>query len=164
MRRYIAAGTFTLAALVAGSALGEPEGTKAILEFGGSGEWGLNGGTPAYGPNVAFEITPIENWLEIEAGTSPFFRHGGTEWDTDLLFKKPWTLSDTAEFMAGVGPSWSHTRNGDSAGIEAAGDFMFWPWGESRFGWYAEPSYGYDFGKGHEQSLSLSVGLLVAIP
>ena len=161
-RCIIAIAVATL--VVTGTASAEPEGAQAILELGGSGEWGLHGGTPAYGPNVAFEVTPIENWLEIEAGTSAFLRSSGTEWDTDLLFKKPYTLSQTIEFMAGLGPSWSHAPDGDSFGIEAAGDFMIWPWEGSRFGWYAEPSYGYDFGKGHEQSLSLSVGLLLAVP
>ena len=32
---------------------------------------------------------------------SPFFGGRTTEWDTDLLFKKPWTLSLKAEFMLG---------------------------------------------------------------
>ena len=48
--------------------------------------------------------TPIENWLELEAGVLPFYSRNSTEWDTDLLFKKPWTLSPTAEFMFGIGP------------------------------------------------------------
>lgn len=158
-------GAFALAAaVIATAAAAGPEGAMAILEFGGSGEWGWHGGGTAYGPNVAFEVTPIENWLEIEAGTTPFIRSSGTEWDTDLLFKKPWTLSETVEFMAGVGPSWSHTRYSDNYGIEAAGDFMVWPWGDSRFGYYVEPSYGYGFDKAREQSFSLSAGLLVAVP
>jgi hypothetical protein len=44
-------------------------------------------------PTVAVEVTPIENWLELEAGVTPLFRRDSTEWGTDLLFKKPWTLS-----------------------------------------------------------------------
>jgi hypothetical protein len=24
---------------------------------------------------------------------SPFYTHNSTEWDADLLFKKPWTMS-----------------------------------------------------------------------
>ncbi len=60
---------------------------------------------------LAVEVTPIENWLELEAGITPLFsRHHSTEWDTDLLFKKPWTLSKKAELMVGVGPEWVHTR------------------------------------------------------
>ena len=97
----------------------------------------------SFGPDVAVEITPIENWLELEAGVTPLFSRHSTEWDTDLLFKKPWTLSKKAEFMFGVGPEWIHTReNGvttNSVAGEAVLDFMFWPSGKHRFGWYLEP-------------------------
>jgi len=157
------------ALLVAGRAFGQVEEKEpaAILEVGGAGEWALNHGTPSYGPNFAVEVTPIKEWLEIEAGVTPFFSRGQTEWDTDLLFKKPYTLSKTAEFMIGAGPEWAHTMKGgnstDSIGTEGALDFMFWPWAKRRFGWYLEPSYGYDFGSGHQQSMSLSAGLLIAI-
>jgi hypothetical protein len=60
---------------------------KAILEIGGAGEWALNHGTPGYGPNLAVEVTPIKEILEIEAGVTPFFSRSQTEWDTDLFFK-----------------------------------------------------------------------------
>ena len=36
--------------------------------------------------------------------------------------------------------------------------------GQRLLGFYAEPSYGWDFGAGHTQSASLSVGLLFPIP
>ncbi len=114
------------------------------------------------------ETTPIEDVLEVEAGIALLFSHGQTEWDADFLFKKPYTLSDTVEFMAGVGPSWSHSLSGgrttDTFGVTAALDFMFWPWSERTYGWYMEPSYGFNFGHGHEQSLSMSIGLLIPIP
>ena len=143
------------------------EEPSAIVEIGAAGEWGLKGGS-AYGPNLGAEITPIENWLELEADVTPFFSRGQTEWDSDFLFKKPYTLSDTAEFMFGVGPSWSHTigagKTTDTLGAAAALDFMFWPWPGRKLGWYLEPSYGYSFGSGHEQSLSVSIGLLIPIP
>jgi hypothetical protein len=159
------------ALLFAGKVFGQVDEKEkepaAILEIGGAGEWALTHGTPGYGPNVAVEVTPIKEWLEIEAGVTPFFSRGQTEWDTDLLFKKPCTLSKAAEFMFGAGPEWAHTARGgnstNSLGAEAALDFMFWPWPKRRFGWYLEPSYGYDFGSGHEQSMSVSVGLLIAI-
>jgi hypothetical protein len=35
-----------------------------------------------------------------------------------------------------------------SAGLrygEVAGDFMFWPTGKHRFGWFLEPAYDYSF-------------------
>jgi hypothetical protein len=155
---------------LAGRALGQSAPEKepaAIVEIGGAGECALTHGKPGYGPNVAVEVTPIKEWLEIEAGVTPFFRRGETEWDTDLLFKKPYTLSKTAEFMFGVGPEWEHTIAGgvgtNSVGGEAALDFMFWPWARRRVGWYMEPSYEYSFASGHEQSASVTVGLLIAI-
>ena len=138
----------------------------AIIEIGAAPSQGLTGGGTSVGPDLAVEFTPIENWLEIEAGTTPLFSHGSTEWDTDLLMKKPWTLSEKAEFMAGIGPEWIHTsehgRTNDSPGIELAGDFMFWP-GRHKFGWFLEPAYDYSFGPGHEQSISISGGLLIGV-
>jgi hypothetical protein len=154
--------------LVAGRALGQVEEKEpaAILEIGGAGDWALTHGAPAYGPNLAVEVTPIKEWLEIEAGVTPFFSRGQTEWDTDLIFKKPYTLSKTAEFMVGAGPEWAHTisggRSSNSAAIEGALDFMFWPTPKRRFGWYLEPSYGYNFGE-RDQSASVTIGLLIAI-
>lgn len=141
--------------------------TKAILELGASASWNFSGGATTFAPNLAAEITPIENWLEIEAGVSPFYTRRSTEWDTDLLFKKPWTLSRKAEFMFGVGPEWVHLKqNGktsDSIAGEVAGDFMFWPNGKHRFGWFLEPAYDYSFAGGHQQSIGMSGGLLIGI-
>jgi hypothetical protein len=139
----------------------------AIAEIGAAGAWNVNESGRSFGPTAAVEFTPIENWLELEAGVTPLFARHSTEWDTDLLFKKPWTLSKKIEFMIGVGPEWVHSRNHgvttDSVSIEAAPDFMFWPTGKHRFGLYLEPSYEYNFGRGREQSLGVSGGLLIAI-
>jgi hypothetical protein len=139
----------------------------AILEIGAATSWDVTGGAASFAPNFAVETTPIENWLELEAGVSPFFTHHSTEWDTDLLFKKPWTLSRKAEFMLGVGPEWVHLRqNGtttNTVSAEVAGDFMFWPARKRRFGWFLEPAYDYSFAGGHQQSIGLSGGLLIAI-
>jgi hypothetical protein len=114
------------------------------------------------------EVTPIENRLELEMGVTPGFRRHSTEWDTDLLFKKPWTLSKKVEFMFGVGPEWVHSRaygvTTNSLAGEAALDFMFWPSAKHRFGWYLEPACDYNFGRGHERSVGISGGLLIAIP
>ncbi len=140
----------------------------AVIEIGVAPDRSLNGGGGSFGPTVAVEVTPIENWLELEAGVTPLFARHSTEWDTDLLFKKPWTLSPKAEFMFGVGPEWIHTSRynvvTNSAGGEVALDFMFWPTRKHKFGWYLEPSYDYDFGRGHDQSVSIGAGLLIAIP
>lgn len=140
----------------------------AIAELGGATGLSFTNGSLNFGPDFAVEATPIENWLELEAGASPSFAAHSTEWDIDLLFKKPWTFSRKVEFMFGVGPAWIHRDNYgeilNSAGGEIALDFMFWPFAKHRFGWYLEPGYEYDFGQGHEQSLGVSGGLLVAIP
>jgi len=140
----------------------------AIVELGASTSWNLSGGAATFAPNLAAEVTPIENWLELEAGVSPFYRRESTEWDTDLLFKKPWTISRKAEFMLGVGPEWAHLRqNGKATNTisgEVAGDFMFWPTGRHRFGWFLEPAYNYSFAGGHQQSIGMSGGLLIGIP
>jgi hypothetical protein len=140
----------------------------AVLEIGAAAGRDIKDGGSSFGPTVAVEVTPIENWLELEGGVTRLVGRNLTEWDTDLLFKKPWTLSHKAEFMFGVGPEWIHTRtNGattNSVGGEAVLDFMFWPFRKHRFGWYLEPGYEYDFGRGHEQSVGISGGLLIAIP
>jgi hypothetical protein len=166
----IAKAAFLATLLLAGNALGQVEekDPAAIVEIGGAGEWSLTHGVPSHGPSVSVEVTPIKERLEIEAGVTPFFSRGQREVDTDLLFKKPYTLSKTAEFMFGAGPEWAHTssagKSTNSVAAEFALDFMVWPWPKRRFGWYLEPSYGYNFGSGREQSVSVTAGLLIAIP
>jgi len=139
----------------------------AIVEVGAATSWNFTGGSATFAPNLAAEVTPIENWLELEAGVSPFYTKKSTEWDTDFLFKKPWTISRKAEFMLGVGPQWAHVRQGGNTSntfsAELAGDFMFWPTGKHRFGWYLEPAYDYSFAGGHQQSIGMSAGLLIGI-
>jgi hypothetical protein len=152
----------------AAMAQSEEKEPAAVVEVGASAERGLKDSKTSWTPNLAVETTPIEDVLELEAGINPQVRRRRTEWEADFLFKKPWTLSKTVEFMAGVGPSWSHAfedgKTKDTLGAEAVLDFMFWPRPKSRFGWFLEPSYGYSFAHGHEQSLSISAGLLIKIP
>ena len=166
----IKCGTMGLIAtllLTAGAARAEEKEPSALIEMGGATEWDLRGGQ-SFGPAVAIEVTPLKDWLEIEGGVSPLFGGGHTDWNTDLVFKKPFTLSKTVEVEFGVGPEWLHTTGGgktaDSLGGEAVVEFQFWPWPNRNYGWYLEPSYGYDFGSGHAQSFGLTVGLLIAIP
>lgn len=140
----------------------------AIVELSGAASHGLTGEGASFGPGVALEVTPIENRLELEAGVTSLFRRHSTEWDVDLIFKKPWTLSQKAEFMVGIGPEWIHARQygitTNSIGAEVSADFMYWPSSaKHRFGWYIEPGYEYSFGRGHEQSLGVNGGLLIAI-
>jgi hypothetical protein len=159
-----------LSFLCAGSAFAQAVDKEpvAVVEVGGATSWNLTNGGASLGPTVAVEVTPIENWLELEMGVTPGFRRHSTEWDTDLLFKKPWTLSKKVEFMFGIGPEWVHTRaygvTTNAVAGEAVLDFMFWPSAKHRFGWYLEPGYDYSFGRVHERSIGISFGLLIAIP
>jgi hypothetical protein len=170
IRLYLAALLLAVMLLPARQARAGDPGKEptAIVEVGAAAERATTGGDSSYGPSVAVEITPIEHWLEIEAGVAPMFARGQTDWDVDLLFKKPFVLSPTTEFMIGVGPSWSHTiaqgRTDDEFGAEVALDFMFWPWKGRTIGWYVEPSYGYGFTATHERTLSVSAGLLIPLP
>lgn len=119
----------------------DPE-PAAISELGGAASKNLKGGVPVFGPTVAMEVAPIQHWLELEAGITPTFNRHSTEWNADLLFKKPWTFSEKVEFMFGVGPEWFHARESgtttNSLGGEVVVDFMFWPSGRRPFGWYVE--------------------------
>jgi hypothetical protein len=140
----------------------------AVVELGGAAARSITEGQWSFGPTLAVEVTPIENWLELEAGVTPLFRRHSTEWSIDLLFKKPWTLSDKREFMVGIGPEWIHTNaygvTTNSVAAEVAPDFMFWSSKKHRLGWYLEPSYEYKFGTGHEHSFAITGGLLIGIP
>jgi hypothetical protein len=139
----------------------------AVVEVGGAAGWNVKDGGASFGPSAAVEVTPVENWLELEAGVTPLFARHSTEWDADLLLKKPWTLSKRVEFMFGVGPQWAHTTKygvtTNTVSGEAVLDFMFWRSAKHRFGWYLEPGYEYGFGRGHEQSVGISGGLLIAV-
>ena len=163
---YVLAATLSLSLgqVLAQEVNNEP---VAVVELGAAPGRSLTGHTSNFGPTAAVEVTPIEKWLELEAGVTASFGRRSTEWSTDLLFKKPWTLSSKVEFMAGIGPEWIHTRESgtirNAVGGEAVLDFMFWPGRKHRFGWYLEPAYDYSFGRGHEQSIGMSVGLLIAI-
>ncbi len=154
--------------LTAGAARAEEKEPSALIEIGGATEWDLRDGGQSFGPAVAIEVTPLKDWLEIEGGVSSLFGGGRTDWNTDLVFKKPFTLSKTVEVEFGVGREWLHATGGgktaDSLGGEAVVEFQFWPWPNRNYGWYLEPSYGYDFGSGHGQSVGVTVGLLIAFP
>ena len=140
----------------------------AVVELGGAVFWDVKEARASFGPSVALEVTPIENWLELEVGTAPLFRRHSTEWGTDLVFKKPWDLSKKVELMLGVGPEWVHSNQygvtANSVSTEAVVDLMFWRSAKHRFGWYVEPSYEYNFARGHEQSLGFTGGLLISLP
>ena len=140
---------------------------RVILEVGAVSSWTTSGGTATFAPSLAAETTPIENWLELEAGLTAIYTLNSHEWDADFLFKKPWALAPKAEFMIGVGTGRSHlTQNGKTSDVfsgEVAGDFMFWPTGRHHFGWFLEPAYEYNFAAGHQKSIALTAGLLIGL-
>jgi hypothetical protein len=108
-------GVAMICTLFTGGALAADKDKEpsAIVEIGGASEWSLQNGAASLGPSIAVEIEPIKEWLELEAGFTPLFRKGNSpEWSTDLLFKKPFTLSQTVEFMIGAGPQWTYTDRG----------------------------------------------------
>ena len=158
---------FLFAPLFAAQAQAEDKEPSLVFEVGGAGGWGLQHGGSSFGPEIALEYTVIEHWLEIEVGTSPQFSKGQVESDTDFIFKKPFDLTGGLEFLIGAGPQWVH-RSGaqpaDSVAGEAIVEFVYSPWPERHIGFFLEPSYAYDFGKGHEQSLGVTGGLHIGIP
>jgi len=132
-----------------------------VFEAGAAGEHGIHGGGSNFGPNLAVEITPIEDWLEIELGVSALGANGHTELSSDLVFKKPFRLSSTSELMIGLGPTVSRVSSGpdegSSHGIEVVFDFMFWP--HKNTGWYLEPSWSRTAHSG-DQTIGLTGGIL----
>jgi hypothetical protein len=147
---------------------GTPEESGAehglVLEIGPAAEWPLKGERANYGGNIAVEKEVIENGLEIELGVSGLGTSGRGELATDLLFKKPFSLSPTVEFMVGVGPEITRSLNGPDRGTTASAefvlDFMFWPGGN--VGWFVEPAATIN-GAGRK-SLGLTGGLTFAFP
>jgi hypothetical protein len=139
----------------------------AELELGVAGDWDFAGGAFSLGPSLGIEVTPIKNWLEIEAEVSPVFGGGRTEWETELVFKKPFDVSDKLEVMPGIGPAWfyktDHGESSNSVGAVALVDFQIWPSAERKLGLFIEPSYSYDFGREHEQSLGITAGILIPL-
>ena len=139
----------------------------ARLEIGAAPAWSLTDHTSSLGPSVSVEFTPIRNWLEIEVGTAPSFSAHSTEWDTEILFKKPWDITPKIELMAGIGPAWINTSvqgvRANSLAGTAALDFMFWTTRAHNIGWFCEPSYEHSFQSGHDKSLGFGIGLLIGI-
>jgi hypothetical protein len=141
----------------------QEEGDHAlVLELGAAGDWSRAEGLHP-GVTFAFEVTPIENWLELEIGFTALRAEASTEMPIDVLFKKPWRFSRQFEFMIGVGPEVVHLTGPDRKtfwGLSSVLDFMFWP--RKNVGWYAEPGYEVTFpGGSTHHGLGIEGGLLI---
>jgi hypothetical protein len=133
-----------------------------VLELGAAGDWSHAEGFHP-GGTFAFEITPIENWLELEIGFTAIRADASTEMPIDVLFKKPWRFSPQFEFMIGVGPEIVHATGTERTtfwGLSSVLDFMFWP--RRNLGWYVEPGYEMTFRGGMKhQGVGIAAGLLI---
>ena len=133
--------------IVAGGALAEEkeksDKSSVVVEFGGGGEWDVHGGAGAYGPYLALEYEVIEHWLEIETAVAPRFSNGQAEVEFELIFKKPFELSKSLEFLIGAGPVWVHrTEESPKASIagEAIVELVYWPWDDHKVGFFVSPA------------------------
>jgi hypothetical protein len=133
-----------------------------VFEFGAAGDWSPAGGFHP-GGTIAFEVTPIEHWLELEIGFAAIKADASTEMPVDVLFKKPWRFSRQFEFMIGAGPEIVHATGPAPTtfrGLSSVLDFMFWP--RKKVGWYAEPGYDVTFHGGTtHHGLGIEAGLLI---
>jgi len=133
-----------------------------VVELGAEGDWSKADGFQP-GGTLACEVTPIEHWLELEFGVSAVsHRNGGIEVPVDLLFKKPWRITRTVEFMAGVGPELVHSTAERRTfwGVSAVGDLMVWP--SRNVGWYLEPGLEHTFEEGmHQTGFAMAAGLII---
>ena len=157
-----------LAFLLPGSLDAQTAGADhaVVIEVGSAGEWPLQGERPSYGGTLAAETTPIEHWLEVEAGATFLGTNRKREIAADFIVKKPFEISSTVELMAGVGPelSWTLTRGSRARSVatECALDLMIWP--TKNVGWYLEPTYDLTSFRASGRSLALAAGLIVGLP
>jgi hypothetical protein len=161
MLRALACAIAAVMLFAAKASAGEEKESIAVLELGGAAVWSVPGGF-GLGPAAAVEFEPIKNNLVIEAGLAPLFDRGGhTDWDFDLLFRRPFDLSKKVEFEPGVGPTWNGSGQ---VGAQVSFEIMIWTSEQREFGWFIDPSYSVSLASGHQQSVGLSLGLLFAIP
>ena len=142
----------------------DDEDHAIVFEIGAAADWDPQEGPVHTGGTFAFEVTPIEHWLELEIGVTAIAAGGGVvEMPIDVLFKKPWRLSPQFEFMVGVGPELvrvSGPERGTFWGVEGVLDFMFWP--RKTVGWYVEPGYEVTFRDGaRHRGVGIAVGILI---
>jgi hypothetical protein len=150
--------------LSAETSFAEEKEPALVFEMGGGGEFGFRGGT-SYGPEIGLEYTIIKRWLEVETSVNPLFRRGQAEIGTDFIFKKPFQITDRLEFLIGAGPEWIHRTNKepDSVAGVAITELVYEILPERHVAVFVQPAYSYDFGKGHEQAISVTAGLHIGI-
>jgi hypothetical protein len=152
---------FAVAARAAAQEVPSDVDHAIVFEAGAEADWSKADGFHP-GATFAFEVTPIEHWLELEFGVSAIPHPGGVEIPVDVLFKKPWRISRTVEFMVGVGPELIHSTADHQTfwGLSAVGDLMVWP--SRNVGWYLEPGIERTFERGaHETGLAMAAGLII---
>src|SRR5215470_2115053 len=110
----------------------EDKDPRAVLAIGAAGAWSQPGWRASVGPKLGVEFGVIKDWLEIEISGSSLFRRRQTEYGTELIFKKPFTLSDKVEFMIGVGPAYSYTTGEGSKVAADSASTSIWPTGEKK--------------------------------
>jgi hypothetical protein len=134
-----------------------------VFEIGAAADWEPEEGAVHKGGTFAFEVTPIEHWLELEIGVTAIAAGAAVEMPIDVLLKKPWRPSPYFEFMIGIGPELIHVSGPDRGtfwGIEGVLDFMFWP--TKNVGWYVEPGYEITFRDGaRHRGIGVAAGLLI---
>jgi hypothetical protein len=151
------------AAAHAQAASAETDNHKIVYELGWAADWSRQERFRPTGATVAFEITPVEHWLEIEVGLTAIRSRGLTELPVDILFKKPWQLSPRFEVMVGIGPEIVHVSGRGHEtflGLSGVLDLMFWP--KKNIGWYVEPAFETTFTQGvTHHGLGFAGGLLI---
>jgi len=161
--KTVAAASLSALLLSASMATAEEKESEplAVVALVAAGEWGFPGGKFSRGPSAAVEFSLLKDWVEVEIGGARLFRRGISEWEGEVVFRKPFTLSNTTEFMIGLGPIWTKAA-GESTrvGTTFMADFMFWSSPEKKYGWFVEPAYSVAKG---ERSVGVSVGLIFGI-
>jgi hypothetical protein len=47
--------------------------SAAVVELGAAGNWNVKDESGTFGPDLAVRVTPIKNWIELEACVTPLF-------------------------------------------------------------------------------------------
>ena len=108
----------------------------------------------------------IEHWLEIETAVAPRFSNGQGRSGVRIDFQKAIRAFQISGVLnrsrASVGASHGRKPQGLIAG-EAIVELVYWPWDDHKVGFFVEPSYSYNFGEGHEQTVGVTAGLHIGV-